>query len=82
MSRINACSTLHHQVRAVVIEFKVQVDFCTLDSGSNVKLTFIPTLANPAVVLTLHFVKQSARCSRIFNDFLLALDYLFSRTFY
>jgi hypothetical protein len=57
MSRINASSTLHHQVRAVVIEFKVQVYFCTLDSGSNVKLAFIPSLANPAVVLALDFVK-------------------------
>jgi hypothetical protein len=57
MSGINASTSLHHEIRTVVIKFKVQVDFCALYSGSNVKLAFTPSFANPAVVLPLDFMK-------------------------
>jgi hypothetical protein len=57
MSGINAGTSLRHQIRTVVIKFKVQVDLCTRYSGSNVKFAFIPSFAYPAVILALDFVK-------------------------
>ena len=57
MSGINACTSLHHRISAVIIKFKVQVDFCTLYSRSDVKLAFTPSFANPAVVFAHDFVK-------------------------